>query len=72
MAILKELFYGLVEVGVKPYYLLQCDPVRGSAHFRTPVLKGIQIIRALHGHISGVTIPQFVIDAPGVEVKYPY
>jgi lysine 2,3-aminomutase len=24
-----DLFYGLREINVKPYYLLQCDPVRG-------------------------------------------
>ena len=71
VSVLKELFYGLVEVGVKPYYLLQCDPVRGSAHFRTPVSTGIQIIKALHGYISGVAIPQFVIDAPGGGGKVP-
>lgn len=66
-----DLFYGLLEINVKPYYLLQCDPVRGSAHFRTPVEKGIALIRSLHGHISGLAVPQFVIDAPGGGGKVP-
>jgi lysine 2,3-aminomutase len=66
-----DLFYGLLEINVKPYYLLQCDPVRGSAHFRTSVTKGIELIRSLHGHISGVAVPQYVIDAPGGGGKVP-
>jgi lysine 2,3-aminomutase len=69
--ILEALFYGLLETGVKPYYLLQCDPIQGSASFRTPVEKGIALIRALHGRISGLAVPQFVIDAPGGGGKVP-
>ena len=68
---LVDLFYGLLEINVKPYYLLQCDPVRGSAHFRTPVEKGIELIRSLHGMVSGLAVPQYVIDAPGGGGKVP-
>jgi lysine 2,3-aminomutase len=66
-----ELFYGLLELNVKPYYLLQCDPVRGSAHFRTSVERGIGLIQSLHGSISGLAVPQYVIDAPGGGGKVP-
>ena len=62
---LAELFYGLLERRVKPYYLFQCDPVLGSSSFRTPVEKGMQIIRELQGRISGLAMPTFAIDAPG-------
>ena len=62
---LAELFYGLLERRVKPYYLFQCDPVLGSSSFRTPVEKGLQIIRELQGRISGLAMPTFAIDAPG-------
>ena len=68
---LADLFYGLLEINVKPYYLLQCDPVRGSASFRTSVEKGIELIRSLHGAISGLAVPQYVIDAPGGGGKVP-
>ena len=68
---LTQLFYGLIQVDVKPYYLLQCDPVKGSAHFRTTVKKGIELIRSLHGNISGLAVPQYVIDAPGGGGKVP-
>jgi lysine 2,3-aminomutase len=62
---LAELFYGLLERRVKPYYLFQCDPVVGSSSFRTPVEKGLQIMRELQGRISGLAMPTFAIDAPG-------
>ncbi|WP_168442250.1 KamA family radical SAM protein [Pontiella desulfatans] len=66
-----DLFYGLLEINVKPYYLLQCDPVRGSEHFRTSVARGIELIQSLHGSISGLAVPQYVIDAPGGGGKVP-
>jgi lysine 2,3-aminomutase len=50
---------------VKPYYLYQCDPIKGSGHFRTSVEKGVEIIKALRGHTTGYACPMFVIDAPG-------
>ncbi|AKJ64517.1 KamA family radical SAM protein [Kiritimatiella glycovorans] len=69
--VLTELFYRLLECRVKPYYLLQCDPAIGTASFRTPVRRGIELIRSLHGRIAGPAIPQFVVDAPGGGGKIP-
>ena len=56
---------------VKPYYLYQCDPIFGSEHFRTPVSKGIDIIRHMRGFTTGYAIPTYVIDAPGGGGKIP-
>ncbi len=64
-AVMKPLMHGLLARRVKPYYLYQCDPIRGSGHFRTGVEKGIEIIRALRGHTTGYASPTFCIDAPG-------
>jgi lysine 2,3-aminomutase len=61
----------LLKIRVKPYYLYQCDPIPGSAHFRTPVSKGLEIIKGLRGFTSGYAIPHFVIDAPGGGGKIP-
>lgn len=73
---LKELFLKLVHMRVRPYYLYQCDLSRGIGHFRTSVDKGIEIMHALTGYISGYAVPKFVIDAPGgggkVPVNYNY
>lgn len=69
--IMKHLYHGLLKLRVRPYYLYQCDPIPGSGHFRTPVEKGLEIIRALRGHTSGYAIPHLVIDAPGGGGKIP-
>ncbi|MCB1845297.1 MAG: lysine 2,3-aminomutase, partial [Halioglobus sp.] len=52
-------------------YLYQCDPISGSAHFRTPVAKGVELIRGLRGHTSGYAVPTFVVDAPNGGGKIP-
>jgi lysine 2,3-aminomutase len=64
-AVMKSLMHSLLTMRVKPYYLYQCDPIKGSGHFRTPVHKGIEIIQALRGHTTGYACPMFVVDAPG-------
>lgn len=70
-AVMRELVHKLLLCRVRPYYLYQCDLIRGSSHLRTSVAKGIEIIEALRGHTSGYAIPQFVIDAPGGGGKVP-
>ena len=56
---------------VRPYYLYQCDLVRGVEHFRTPVTKGMEIMEYLRGRVGGLAIPTFVIDAPHGGGKIP-
>jgi lysine 2,3-aminomutase len=68
---MRALMHGLLRMRVRPYYLYQCDPVTGSAHFRTPVATGLAIVEALRGHTSGYAVPQFVVDAPGGGGKIP-
>lgn len=70
-AIMKKLFHELLKIRVRPYYLYQCDPVKGTAHFRTTIAAGIQIIEKLRGHTSGYAVPTFVVDAPGGGGKVP-
>ncbi|MGE5707338.1 MAG: lysine 2,3-aminomutase, partial [Bacteroidota bacterium] len=69
--LMKKLVHELVKNRVRPYYLYQCDLVRGLEHFRTPIASGIRIIEFLRGHTSGLAVPQFVVDAPGGAGKIP-
>jgi len=71
VATLKALFHGLLKIRVRPYYLYQCDPILGSAHFRTTVDKGLEMIEGIRGHTSGYAVPQYVVDAPGGGGKIP-
>jgi len=68
---MRKLVKGLISIRVRPYYLYQCDLSVGIEHFRTSVSKGIEIIEGLRGHISGIAVPTFVIDAPGGGGKIP-
>src|SRR3989449_616720 len=68
---MKTLVQKLLLCRVRPYYLYQCDLITGSAHLRSSVAKGIEIIEALRGHTTGYAVPQFVIDAPGGGGKVP-
>ena len=71
VATMRGLVHGLLRARVRPYYLYQCDPILGSGHFRTPVEKGLEIIRGLRGHTTGYAVPTYVIDAPGGGGKVP-
>lgn len=62
---------GLLRIKVRPYYLFQCDEVQGVEHLRTPVEKGVEIIAAMRGHTSGLSIPSFVVDLPNGGGKVP-
>jgi len=69
--LLEDLFRKLLRVRVRPYYLFQCDLVRGVEHFRTPLSRGIEIMEYLRGRLSGLGIPAFVVDAPQGGGKIP-
>jgi lysine 2,3-aminomutase len=63
--VMRELMVKLLKIRVKPYYIYQADMTLGTDHFRTTVEKGLNIIKDLQGHISGMGVPYFVIDTPG-------
>jgi lysine 2,3-aminomutase len=69
--VLTNLFRGLVRARVRPYYLLQADPVRGTGHLRTPLACGIELMDQLQGRLSGIALPKLVCDTPGGRGKVP-
>jgi lysine 2,3-aminomutase len=70
-AVLEGLFRGLVAMRVKPYYLHHADLARGTAHFRTGIAAGQQLVRSLRGRASGLCQPTYVLDIPGGWGKVP-
>lgn len=69
--VLSRLFHLLVAAGVKPYYLFQLDEVRGAAHFKVRLEKGVEIMRALRESSSGLAMPQYALDITGGLGKIP-
>lgn len=70
-ATMTDLMRGLLRIRVKPYYLFQGDMSRGTNHFRTSVKSGRKIMRSLIGHVSGMAVPTYAVDAPEGGGKIP-
>jgi lysine 2,3-aminomutase len=64
-AIVQALSRRLLYLRAKPYYVFQCDPSRGTEHFRTSVEESMQIQRELWGRLSGLAMPNLSLDIPG-------
>jgi lysine 2,3-aminomutase len=70
-ATLGALMRALVENRIKPYYLHQGDLAPGTAHLRTSIATGQDLMRALRGRYSGLCQPTYVLDIPGGAGKVP-
>ncbi len=68
---LLSLFRRLTRLRVRPYYLHQCDLAPGTDHFRVPLDDARALHASLRGHLSGLSIPTFVVDLPGGKGKVP-
>ncbi len=71
VTVMKALVQKLLMARIRPYYIYQCDLIKGSAHLRTSVRKGLEIMENLRGHTTGYAVPTYVIDAPGGGGKVP-
>ena len=68
---LEALMRGLVESGVKPYYLHHPDLAPGTGHFRLSITRGQRLMRELRQRLSGLAMPSYVIDVPDGAGKIP-
>ena len=68
---LGALMRALVECRIKPYYLHHADLAPGTAHWRTSIAQGQDLMRALRGRYSGLCQPAYVLDIPGGYGKSP-
>ncbi len=69
--VLRKLFEGLIEAGVKPYYLFQLDDVKGASHFKVRLERGREIMAFLRQNASGLAVPLYALDIPGGLGKIP-
>jgi lysine 2,3-aminomutase len=70
-ATLEDLMRAFVECRIKPYYLHHGDLAPGTAHLRTTLARGQELMRALRGRVSGLCQPDYVLDIPGGAGKSP-
>ncbi|BBF94468.1 lysine-2,3-aminomutase-like protein [Blastochloris tepida] len=69
--VLAALMRALVETRIKPYYLHHADLAPGTAHHRTSLATGRELVRALRRTASGLAQPTYVLDLPGGFGKVP-
>lgn len=70
-ATLEALMRAFVECRIKPYYLHHGDLAPGTAHLRTTIAQGQELMRSLRGRVSGLCQPDYVLDIPGGHGKAP-
>jgi lysine 2,3-aminomutase len=70
-AAMEELLRTLVRNRIKPMYLHHGDLARGTAHLRTGIAEGRELMRSLRGRLSGLCQPTYVLDVPGGHGKVP-
>lgn len=63
-AIVQALSRRLLFLRVKPYYMFQCDPSKGTDYLRTSIANSLKIQKNLWGHLSGLAMPNFAVDIP--------
>ncbi len=68
---LAALMRAFVECRIKPYYLHHGDLAHGTAHLRTTLAEGRELMRQLRGTLSGLCQPEYVLDIPGGYGKAP-
>lgn len=61
----------LLTCRVRPYYIFHPKQVKGTKHFEIKVEEGLNIMKYLRGHTSGLAIPQYILNAPGGLGKIP-
>ncbi|MBF0241926.1 MAG: KamA family radical SAM protein [Desulfamplus sp.] len=66
-----DLMRGLIKIRIKPYYLHHPDPVISTTHFRPSLEIGLDIMRAMRGNLTGIAVPQYMVDLPGGYGKLP-
>jgi len=69
--VLQELLEGLLDAGIKPYYMHQLDRVAGTAHFEVEPKRGMTIFERLRARVSGIGLPAYVRDLGAMPAKMP-
>lgn len=69
--VLERLMRELVSLGIRPYYLHHPDLAPGTSHFRLELQTGRALHAELARRLTGVAMPNYVLDLPGGFGKTP-
>ena len=62
---LEQLMRSFIGVGAKPYYLHHGDLAPGTAHFRTTIAHGLNLMKDLSKKLHSAARPKYILDVPG-------
>jgi lysine 2,3-aminomutase len=62
--ILESLFRSLLTIRIRPYYLFHVDNARGADHFRTTIVRGLELMDTLRSRTSNMALPHYAVDLP--------
>lgn len=62
---LKTLFWNLLLMRVRPYYLIQSIETPGTEHFQVPVERGLELIKFLEADLDGPAQPHLILYTTG-------
>jgi lysine 2,3-aminomutase len=62
--VLKDLFYSLSLLKIRPYYLHHPDQVKGAMHFYLSIEEGRKIYHELRQQLPGWMLPHYIVDIP--------
>ncbi|MBN1552177.1 KamA family radical SAM protein [bacterium] len=68
---LRDLFLGLIQLRIKPYYLHLLDAVAGASHFGVEEMKAVNLLKMLNKNLPGYAVPVLVKEIPGRSGKTP-
>jgi lysine 2,3-aminomutase len=68
---LSALMRAFVECRIKPYYLHHADLAPGTAHLRTSIETGQNLMAQMRGRSSGLCQPAYMLDVPDGAGKVP-
>ncbi|KAI9719243.1 MAG: hypothetical protein M1812_003573 [Candelaria pacifica] len=72
VTVMRKLLEGLKDLHIQPYYIYQCDMVKGIEDRRTPLSEILNMEEQLLGTgAAGYDLPKFVVDLPGGGGKRP-
>lgn len=61
---LKILFWELVKMRIRPYYLVHFVPTIWTEHFRVPLRETLNLIAGMQYELSGIALPQLKVYVP--------
>ena len=64
VGVMRALIHRLLRMRVRPYYIFHCQLLAGTAHLRTSIERGLEIMQGLRGHLTGFGVPTYVLDTP--------